>query len=404
MELWDTAVIGAGASGLMAGIKSARFGARTVLLEGNPRPGKKLLAAGNGRCNLSNTSLSLENYRGDPAFISRVLALVPFSRLKEEFENLGLLLYTDSEGRVYPRSLSSASVLRTLWGAAEEAGTKLLTGFEVSRVTRERGGFLIESALGDRLFSKRLVLSAGGRAAPALSAKSGGYGIAKSLGHTVGELSPALSPLPSNSKLPGRLKGVRVRCRAALLSSGREVCAEAGEVIFGTDRLSGICILNLSSKIRQVPDGKAAISLDLLPEMTSREIENFLGRLRKSRPNLPFSELLNGFLPRRLGEEVIASLKIGEDDIPALCDRLKNFTIPVSAPRSWDFAQVTAGGISLSEVDSYTMESKICPGLYLAGEILSADGDCGGYNLHWAFSTGLLAGEAAARGLESRRP
>ncbi len=407
MKRWDVAVIGGGAAGLMAARTAARCGAETVLLEGNPRPGKKLLSTGNGRCNLTNRAIGPEHYRGDDQKIAAVLDSFPADRVIRAFEAIGLLCRADGKGRVYPNSLQAASVLRALWSACEEAGVEICADFPVDAVAPEPDGFRITGGQGACLRAERVILACGGKAAPKLSCKAGGYGLARLLGHSVTALSPALAPLKSPSKVCGALKGVRCRAKASLLCKGEEIYSESGEVIFGEGQLSGICIFNLSARLRAAKGGPLAVSLDLLESLDACAVAEYLQNLRLARPALPAGELFAGALPVRMGQEVAKAAglprektiaRLTESELARAVETVKHFEFPITGPAGWEAAQVTAGGVPLREIDETTMASLRCPGLYLAGELLDVDGDCGGYNLHWAWATGLLAGEAAGRG------
>ena len=226
MERWDVVVVGAGASGLMAAQAAARTlkaqgqpGA-VLLVEGNPKPGKKLLATGNGRCNLTNLEASLPHYHGDGALAAPLLEEYTPQRILEEFEALGLLCRADSEGRVYPRSLQAAAVLQALRGACEEAGAILRCGWGVTGIRREEGGFRLENSQGEALWAARCVLACGGKASPKHSFSEGGYRLAQGLGHRVTSLRPSLTGLQSPKKCLRSLKGMRVRAAVSLLRQG----------------------------------------------------------------------------------------------------------------------------------------------------------------------------------------
>ncbi len=403
MERWDVAVVGGGASGLMAARYAAREGSRTLLLEGGPKPGKKLLSTGNGRCNLSNTDISPDHYRGDRSGTAQILARFPAAAAPAAFADLGLLCRTDDQGRVYPNSLQAAAVLRALWSGCQEAGVRLCCDFPVTAISRRAGTFALGGPAGT-CQAQRVVLACGGRAAPRLSCPAGGYDLLRRLGHTVTPLVPALVPLRTSSRVAGALKGVRCRGRAVLLSQGEPVYAESGEVLFGEGQLSGICVFDLSARLSGCRE--PVVALDLLEDFSPEKILAYLENLRENRPSLSAWELFSGALPLRLGQEVcrsagldrektLSNLSVGE--LERAVRTVKAFSFPITGPGSWDNAQVTAGGADLTEFDPTTLESRRVPGLYVTGELLNVDGDCGGYNLHWAWATGVLAGRAAGQ-------
>ena len=409
MERWSIAVVGAGAAGLMAAWAAARRrkdqgkAPGVVLLEGNPRPGKKLLATGNGRCNLTNLNAGPSHYHGDVSLAAPLLDHLTPGELLKVLEGMGLLCRADSEGRVYPRSLQAAAVLQALRSSCEELGVTLRCGWGVSSISRTENGFRLEGQGGESLLCGQCILACGGKASPKHSWEEGGYGLAKELGHRVTPLRPSLSPLKSSKKCLRSLKGMRVKAGAALYGDGELLHRESGEVLFGEGTLSGICLFNLSAHLAEGRQGE--VSLDLLEELSYREVLSYLERQAKIHPERPAWELFSGALNLRVGEELIKELSISREtackDLPRQQLRKaaglsKDWRFPVSGGGSWESAQVTAGGVPLGEVDCRTMESKRCSGLYLAGELLNIDGDCGGYNLHWAWITGLAAGRAAA--------
>ena len=250
MEQWNIAVIGAGASGLMAAYQAAKaLGPGSVLLlEGNPKPGKKLLATGNGRCNLTNLHIAPQHYHGDVEAAAPLLARYPAQRVMDAFGGMGLLCRADGEGRVYPNNLQAAAVLQTLWDACREAGVTERWAFPCKGITPQQGGFLLHGPEGQRLFARQCILACGGKASPKHSCPGGGYALAEALGLPVTGLRPSLAPLKSPAKALRSLKGMRCKARAALYCQGEAVYAESGEVLFGDGTLSGICIFNLSAR------------------------------------------------------------------------------------------------------------------------------------------------------------
>lgn len=418
MERWEIVVVGAGAAGLMAaraaaiGMKERGKQPSVLLLEGNPKVGKKLLATGNGRCNLTNLGISLSHYHGDTAKAAPLLEAYLPERVLEEFENMGLLCRADEEGRVYPRNLQAAAVLQELRSSCEEAGVVLRCDAGVRSIAVEQGGFRLDTETGE-VSASRCVLACGGKASPKHSWEKGGYALAEQLGHSLTALKPSLTYLKSSKKCLRSLKGMRVRAKASLWVRGEKICQESGEALFGDGSLSGICLFNLSACLRgKVPQG-TEISLDLLEDMSYREVLDYVERQSKSHGEYPAWELFAGVLNLRVGEELMKELGIPREMVfrelsrqqlrkaAGLC---KDWRFSITGTGDWENAQVTAGGVPLAEVDAMTMESKKHPGLYLAGEMLNIDGDCGGYNLHWAWATGLAAGQSAARGRKGKEP
>lgn len=398
MRCVKTAVIGAGAAGLMA---AGRTGHGTLLIEGNAKPGKKLLATGNGRCNLTNLNISPEHYHGDKK-AAEILQRYPAEKIISEFEKMGLLCRTDSEGRAYPYNLQAAAVLQALWQICEQNGVEAEWDFTVEKIKKTANVFVITAADGREISAERCILAMGGSASPKHSCADNRYALAQQMGHSAVKPVPSLVPIKTTAKSCKALKGMRCRARAALFDNGREIYSESGEVIFGDGQISGICVFNLSARLGKC-GGKTEIVLDLLEEMQHFELVKYLKQLRKTRPQMPATELFSGVLNLRVGQELAKLCKIERDrtlatltdaeleKAAALC---KCWRFLVVGRGDFDSAQVTAGGVPLGEINLQTMESKRCSGLYLIGEMLNVDGDCGGYNLHWAWATAMAAARA----------
>ena len=410
MRRCKAAVIGAGASGLMAAATAARIlgKGKILVVEGSPKPGRKLLATGNGRCNLTNLSIQPQYYHGD-TLPPGLFAHYSSQRIIEEFRQLGLLTQTDPQGRVYPHSLQAAAVVKTLVGACQRAGAELACSFPVKSLQPVRGGWLLTSQSGEEIFAQRCVLACGGQASPKLSTGSG-YGLAKELGHTVTPLSPSLVGLAVPGKGTKAIKGMRCKARVSLYSNKRLIKEERGEIIFGDQGISGVCVMNLSAKLREIPRKGISLTLDLLESLSPAQVFGYLKALCQSQPDLPAGELLGGAVNLRVGQALIKNLglpfakpisQLAGQELRAAAQAVKAFYLPIAGPLGWEDAQATAGGIPLDQVNLKTMESLQCPGLYITGELLNVDGDCGGYNLHWAWTTGLIAGKAIGESLRT---
>ncbi len=412
MQKVDLAVIGGGASGLAAALAAAEA-AQTkkisiAVLEKNPRVGKKLLLTGNGHCNLTNRAAgSPSHYHGDPGALA-VLNRFPPEQILSLFQKLGLLCRELDGGRIYPYSLQAPSALNLLRRGLEQRGVKTLCGFDVKSVRKADGGFQISSPAGE-LLARRTILAAGGAACPRSGSDGCGFALAEALGHSVTPTYPALVPVKTDPVRVRPLKGVRCPALASFRLGGKSVRTSGGEVQFTESALSGICIFELSrcfGELRAPRD--AEISLDLFPEYPGKKLEQMLCAAANGNRALSAPELLEGFLPKALGIE-LARYALGggskqagalkPEDLVRLASAAKQFCFPVRGTFSWDRAQVTAGGVPLSELTGQ-LESKKCPGLYLCGELLDVDGDCGGFNLNWAWASGLTAGKAAVHRLK----
>lgn len=368
-------IVGGGAGGLCAAIAAARAGARVVILEKANRVGKKLLKTGNGRCNLSNRNVSPERYNR-PEFVAPVLNETPCTALLSFFASLGLWTHTDGEGRVYPLSDTAASVLDVLRIECARLGAEERCSAEAVSVTPlKSGGFRVTLRDGGELNAQKVIVSTGG-----------GTGLLRPLGIGYIPFSPVLCPLKTDAESIRGLSGLRVKCRASLLRKGRPVHEEAGELLFRDFGVSGILALNLS---RHAKPGDE-LSLDLLPEMTADTLREKLRRQRALRSG---ADIFIGIFHRRLGEAILR--RAADGGIDSLCRAVKDYRLAVSGPGDVSNAQVTRGGAATEGFDPRTLESRMIPGLYCVGEALDVDGESGGYNLHWAFASGLAAGRSA---------
>jgi predicted Rossmann fold flavoprotein len=405
------AVVGGGASGLAAALAaSRRAGFRpgsVVLLEKNPRVGKKLLLTGNGRCNLTNRNAGdRARYHGDTE-ARAVLDRFPPEQILRLFQKAGLLCRELDGGRIYPYSLQASSVLNILRRNLDRSGVRVLCDFDVNRIEKSKDGFRLSSPAG-ALFARRVVLAAGGSACPRTGSDGGGFSLAGKLGHTLRPVYPSLVQVKTDPARVRSLKGVRCPALVSFRAGGKTVRTATGEVQFADGALSGICVFELSRCFGELHAPKdAEIVLDLFPEYETEQLIELLRTAACGETGISAPQLLEGFLPKALGAELskyalgVTQTKTGlrkTEEFQKLARAAKEYRFPVRGTFSWDRAQVTAGGVPLSELTE-NLESKKCRGLYLCGELLDVDGDCGGFNLHWAWASGLTAGKAAAESL-----
>ncbi|MBQ9929571.1 MAG: NAD(P)/FAD-dependent oxidoreductase [Oscillospiraceae bacterium] len=394
-------IIGGGASGMAAAIWAATSGNEVLLFERQARVGRKLLSTGNGRCNLTNTKLDFCNYHGDePNFAKYALDSFHVSRTLRWFDSLGLYTVTEPSGRVYPYSDQANSVVDVLRFALQRKNVQVLTDFEVTKARKTNDGFLVESKNGQYLCD-RLIIACGGLAGTKLGGTMSGYQLLRSFGHHATKLRPALVQLKSGWQGCASLKGVRANCHAEIYHNGQLHSQSTGELQFTQYGLSGPVIFEISRDACQ-GSGEWVCKLDFLPGISEKQLEHNL-RCRQAH-ELPAEDFLTGILHNRLGRILMQAAQIRGDrpsvtlteaEIHGLCRIIKGFEISLTEPMGMDSAQVTAGGILTAEFDPETMESRLVPGLYACGEVLDIDGDCGGYNLQWAWSSGALAGTAA---------
>jgi len=397
------AIIGGGAAGMTAAIAAARGGARVLLLERGARLGRKLAVTGNGRCNLTNEAAAPERYHGeDPAFVRPALAALDAAATRRFFRGLGLVTVAEPSGRVYPHSDQAGSVVDVLRFAVAESGVEVRTAFEVQQVRREAGGFAVISA-GETLRCDRLIVACGGAAGTRAGGTKAGYALLQSLGHSCTALYPSLVQLKTDNAFTRPLKGVRADAAVTVLADGRPVAESAGEVQFTDYGVSGPAVFDVS-RAAATAAGPVTLRLDLMRELTAEELVDIM--TERTAGGRTLEDLLTGVLHNRLGRTVIAACgykltapagSLRAEDIRRIAGAVKRRELTVTGTMGMDGAQVTAGGIRTAEFDAATMESRLVPGLYAAGEVLDIDGDCGGFNLQWAWSSGYAAGSAAAK-------
>ena len=395
-------IIGGGASGMAAALAAAENeNVQVVLLERQARVGRKLQATGNGRCNLTNLHASEGGYHGEEAsFAEFAIGRFGPEATLNWFRSLGLFTVAEESGRVYPYSDQANSVLDVLRFALEKPNIEVKLGFEVEKVKKTASGFRVESKE-ETLECDRLIVACGGLAGTKLGGTMSGYKLLRSLGHKCTKLRPTLVQLKSGWTGVTALKGVRANCYAAIYHNDQLHLESTGEIQFTEYGLSGPVIFEISRDACQ-GGGEWVCRLDFLPDLGEETLKAEL--LRRRNTNLPVSELLTGILHNRLGRVLTQAAGISgyvpvaqleEFEIQEVCRVVKGFEVSLTEPMGMDSAQVTAGGIFTKEFDGTTMESRLVPGLYACGEVLDIDGDCGGYNLQWAWSSGRLAGEHA---------
>ena len=398
-NIWDFAVIGGGASGMAASIAASVSGDRVLLLEKSPALGRKVSASGNGRCNLMNTGNPV--YFGDASFAGNVLKQFPLESLIRFWDHLGLFLSEDSEGRVYPGTFHSSSVTDALKTALRQNGVQIRLQTDAVSVTRSGSGFLICSDK-ETFAARRILIAAGGPASPKLGGTDAGFSLLESFGHRIVSPIPSLCPIRTDTKSISGLSGIRTRCEVTLYDPARKnICSHHGEVLFTDYGVSGICVMQCA---RYIEGKDFVLSLDLIDPYRLKDSAAL--RILKDRRNrfgsLPAEYLLHGILLPRLSYAVMKQAGIpmnnrktgdlSDPELDSILRKLHAYTLTVTGVRGLADAQVTAGGAVCSEFSPDTLESRLVPGLHAAGEVLNVDGDCGGFNLMFAFSSGILAG------------
>ncbi len=398
-------IIGGGASGMAAAIAASQNpGVQVVLFERQSRVGRKLLATGNGRCNLTNLHAAQGGYHGeDASFAQYALKTMDPEATLAWFRGLGLFTVAEESGRVYPYSDQANSVVDVLRLALNRPNVNLRTGFEVQKIRPHNGGFVVDDGEESHRCD-RLIIACGGLAGTKLGGSMSGYKLLAKLGHKSTKLRPALVQLRCDWNGVAALKGVRTNCHVEIRRDGKVFCQSSGELQFTDYGLSGPVIFEVS-RDACYGSGNWSARLDFLPEHSKESLMQELYRRRGTQ--LPVDELLTGVLHNRLGRVLTKAAGIRDKalvseltdmELAAVADAAKSFEIVLTEPLGMDSAQVTAGGVLTGDFDPHTMQSKIVSGLYACGEVLDIDGDCGGYNLQWAWSSGYLAGISAGGG------
>ena len=352
MKKYDVCIIGGGAAGLAAAA-SLNNSISICMLEKNEIPGKKIMATGGGRCNITNAACEGKDLTLD------------------FFKSLGLETYSDNEGRYFPYSNHAPDVVKILLGAIKGKGADLITDICVDGISCSKGYFFVSYEKGKCVLADNVIMAMGGKAAPQFGTTGDGYSIAKSLGHSIEKVYPILAPIQCGDFRT--IKGVRARGTVSLYKDGDMICRQTGEIQFTEDGISGICVFNITPYIK-ADEGEQfhtalkryVLELDLAPDFTQKQLEKRSGSF--------------GILSDKLASCV--SL-----------DNIKRWRIPVKGVKGWKNAQCTAGGVCLNEIYMDSMESKIVKGLFFAGEIINVQGPCGGYNLQKAWETAIRAAE-----------
>jgi predicted Rossmann fold flavoprotein len=395
----DVLVVGGGAAGLMAAIAAARAGVSVLIVERENRVGKTILVTGNGRCNLSNAMIRGADAPlcyNQPAFVTSVLSRYNCDAIRAVFEEFGLLTTTDERGWVFPRTRFANSVLAVLLNEAQRQGVAILTDWEALRLRGTKDGGVVVEADGADASARALVMACGARTAVALCADLPSV-----------YLMPTLGPLKTEVAPLKGLDGIRAHCLVTLLDTGAPVAAEAGEVLFRSYGISGIAVFNLS---RFATPGQE-LSIDFFLEYTKAGLRFLLSErwrgLLFDRPcprlTILAGEFLDGLLHTRIARAILRRIDVKVTDevkeslLDELAGMMKDYRLTITGGPDIARAQVTRGGLALNGFDPETLQSPAYPQLFAAGECLDVDGPCGGFNLHWAWASGLIAGQQAGK-------
>lgn len=403
--MYDVIIIGAGASGLMAAAAAASKGARVALLEHKDDIGKKILATGNGRCNFTNTDMSVNKFHGSKALIKNGLAQFNYADTIRFFKELGIPAY-DNAGYIYPNSRQAASVVAAFRMELMRLHVDVKTGINITDIkpADDRTGYCIQTDKGS-FKSKRLIIACGLTASPKLGSDGSLFRQIEALGHHIQKPLPALCGFSCDGLNFKKITGVRCDATVASVIDGQMTEQNTGELQLADYGISGIPVFQISSLMsRALNKGqKVEVIIDFLPAFSDDELNGYIkDRSITTTDNRSLNEMLNGLLNNKLLLELIHKSGVSpdkkgrlltDDDCKSLTRSIKHTAVSVKKPRGLEFAQVCAGGIYTKEIDVRALESKIHPGLYFCGELLDVDGICGGYNLQWAWTSGYIAGE-----------
>lgn len=395
-------VIGAGASGLLAAISAKNHGADVYILERNLKIGRKILATGNGRCNFTNVDAT-EHHYNHPAFVKQVFEQFSPEKTLQFFETLGIVPRIEEEGKTYPLSEQASSIVDVLAYEIERLGIQVNYEQLVNYVTKHNNGYKIETQ-SKTFYADKVIISTGGMALPKSGSDGMGYQFAKSFGHHITNVFPALVKLELDYPYLKQMDGVKVKAKAELIYQDQSIHAEFGDVLFTKYGISGPTILQISRKANELLESKqkAYIKVKLIENLQYKDL---IMRF-KSQQGKSIEMALIGLIPKKLIHPLLkeAGLKNFNEyveNIPGklmskLINLLFDWRFLIIGSKGFDEAQVTAGGIDINDVDSMSLESRLSKGIYFTGEVLDIDALCGGYNLQWAWSSGYVAGKYAA--------
>ena len=400
----DVAIIGAGASGLVTAIVAARRGKKVLVLEKNNKVGKKLLATGNGKCNITNQKPVLNRfYSQNLSFVEKSLEGYNYQSIKQFFRSIGLELIEAKEGKAFPMSLQASSVVELLVCECEQLGVKILCETEVKKLSKQNNKYEITHTKG-KVISSTLVIATGHLSAPQLGGVDDGVDFAKNLGHKVIKPFPTLVQLTSPMKNLERMAGVKIESRVSI-SCNQQTVQKQGDVLFTSYGISGLAILDISRSVMEELSNKKNIMLtiDLMPKMSKEQLLSLMKKSLAKKSKKPLEVWMQGFInkklilpilePLKLEKATVGSISLNIKQLEMIVNNIKSFKLIVDGSRGYKGAEVATGGVNTKEVNPLSMESQKHKGLYFTGEVLDVDGDRGGFNLHFAWVCGLRAGE-----------
>ncbi|WP_345971013.1 MULTISPECIES: NAD(P)/FAD-dependent oxidoreductase [Sulfurimonas] len=402
------AIIGGGAAGLMAAITAAEAGAEVTVYEQNGEPGKKILASGNGRCNIINRATGIEDYEGEaPAFAATALEAMNFTAFERFCKRIGLLLEVKEDGKCYPMSQEARSVQSALIRAAQHRGVRFENNATVTRIEKEGNMFTLSVREETRRY-ERLIIATGSPAAPQLGGNESGMTMAEHFGHRIVPPFPSLVGLHLEASGLEKMAGTKTTARVTLFVDNQPLQEEEGDLLFTRYGVSGFAVLDLSHAVsRALRDFEyVTLKVDLLPRFTAQSLAAQLEQMAKLIPDDTLADLLGGLLPRKLIRPLLLAQKLSAEQrcgelnaktAKKIAYIIKQWPFTVSGTHGYQHAEVAGGGVATEEIDPGTMASRKAEGLYFAGEVIDITGHRGGFNFHFAWGSGYLAGLHAAR-------
>ena len=402
----EIAVIGGGASGLMAAITAKKSGKEVIILERKDRILKKVLITGNGRCNITNVNANISNYFGkNISSVENILNRFTPQDTMDFFNELGIVCNEENRGKVYPLSGQASSVVDALRFEAEKLGIKIETEFYVRKIEKDGFKFRIYSEDRKKIEAGRVIIAAGGQSYPELGSNGSGFELAKELGHSVTKLSPSIVQLKTEKYQVKGLQGIKTDVAVTAYGDNKKICTYDGELLFTDYGISGNVVFNISFVMPLYKN--VEFEIDFMEKFDYNELYEILKERKRILSHLTMENYFNGMINKKLGqflskvsgiEKLSKPVKdLNDSDIRKLCTVLKKYRVKILETTGFKNAQVTAGGVSLDEVNAETLESKIVKGLYFSGEVLDVYGECGGFNLQWAWASGYIAGENSAK-------
>lgn len=395
-EMYDVIIVGAGASGLICALECARAGLEVLVLEKDPQPARKILISGNGRCNVTNRYVSPSHYYTDPTLIESTLSKFSFQNCWDYFTDLGVLLTEETQGRIFPSSGKSTAITEAFKTALKEEEVDIRYAAQVTHIRAAAAQFIVTTQQKDVFRAHHVVLACGSCAYPQVTGTDAGYKLAQSLGHTIISPHPVLSGMCLKERALTRLSGIR--CQVRTTAKTNPSASAEGELIFTNYGINGPAVLNISHAVSDgLANGPVPVEINFFPQLENPAafFKQRLAQFGERKPKDFFTGLLNESITNLLIDfkGLKKNAPINTQDTQRIFDTLSAWPVTVTAMRPWQEAMAAAGGVKVSEINYNTFESRLCPGLFITGELLDVDGKSGGFNLHFAWASGYIAAQ-----------